>query len=157
MDYYFVKSKDLSIYDSIFRKHFSHLSEEGIAKAELVRKDLQILIAENNILSQCIAKIIFKNLGFENVDFASNDLNLISQLNQKNYDIIFMDLTLPSSDAFDVAEVLRMKKYQMPIIAMTSTLTRDNIKHIEESKMDGYLTKPLNPNNIKKTLVKWFV
>ena len=157
MDYYFVKSKDLSIYDSIFRKHFSHLSEEGIAKAELVRKDIQILIAENNIISQCIAKIIFKNLGFENVDFASNDLTLISQLNQKNYDIIFMDLTLPSSDAFDVAEVLRMKKYQMPIIAMTSTLTRDNIKHIEESKMDGYLTKPLNPNNIKKTLVKWFV
>jgi len=157
MDYYFVKSNDLSIYDSILKKHFSHLSDEGISKAELVRKDLQILFAENNILSQKIAKLIFTNLGFENIDFASNELNLISQLNKKKYDVIFIDLKLPSSDAFNVAEVLRLKNYQMPIIAMTSTLSRENIKHIEDSKMDGFLTKPINPNNIKKILIKWFV
>jgi len=157
MDYYFVKSNDLTIYDSIFRKHFSHLSDEGIAKAELVRKDIQILIAENNNLSQYIARIIFQKMGFENVDFASSDLNLISQLNQKKYDIIFIDLRLPSSDGFSIAEVLRMKNYQMPIIAMTSTLTRENIKHIEESKMEGFLTKPVNPNSIMNILVKWFV
>jgi len=157
MDYYFVKSNDLSIYDSILRKHLSHLSDEGIAKAELVRKNLQILIAENNILSQFIAKIIFNKLGFENVDFASNDLSLISQLNHKKYDIIFIDVKLPSSDGYEIAEMLRMKKYQMPIIAMTSTLSRENIKHIEGSQMDGFLPKPINPNNIKKILIKWFV
>ena len=156
MDYYFVKSSDLSIYDSIFRTHFSHLSETGVSKAELVRKNLQILIAENNELSRNVVRIIFNKLGYE-VDFAQDALHLVNQLNQKNYDIIFIDLKFPPSDGFEIAEMLRMKNYKMPIIAMTSTLTRDNIKNIADSNMDGYLSKPLNPDKIKQILVKWFV
>jgi signal transduction histidine kinase len=156
MDYYFVKSNDLSIYDSILKTHFLNLSDEEVPIAELVRKDLQILIAENNALSQTVAKVIFRQLGYE-VDMAQNALYLVNQLNHKTYDVIFIDLKFPPTDGFEIAEMLRMKGYKMPIIAMTSTLTKENIKHIADSGMDGHLPKPLNPDNIKHILVKWFI
>jgi signal transduction histidine kinase/response regulator of citrate/malate metabolism len=156
IDYYFVKSNDLSIYDSILKANFPNLSDDDAPIIELVRKDLQILIAENNTLSQTVAKVIFKKLGYE-VDFAQNALYLVNQLNHKVYDVIFIDLKFPPTDGFEIAEMLRMKGYKMPIIAMTSTLTRENINRIADSGMDGHVAKPLNPDGIKHILIRWFL
>ena len=155
MDYYFVKNNDLPIYEPILKRHFPNLSEEEVPVVDLVRKDIQILIAENNILSQTVAKVIFKKMGYE-VDLAQNALYLVNQLNHKIYDVIFIDLRFPPTNGFEIAEMLRLKGYKMPIIAMTSTLTRENLKRIADSGMDGYIPKPLNPESIKQTLIRWF-
>ena len=154
MDYYFVKSSDISVYDEILKTHFPNLSDAEVSENELVRKDLRILIAENNELSQKVAKVIFGKLGYE-VDLASNALFLINHLNRKSYDVIFIDLKFPPNDGFEMTDVLRVKDYKMPIIAMTSTLTRENLKRISESGMDGYVSKPLNPDNIMDILKRY--
>ena len=155
MDYYFVKNNDLSIYEPILKRHFRNLSEKEVPIIDLIRKDIQILIAENNVLSQTVAKVIFKKMGYE-VDLAQNALYLVNQLNHKAYDVIFIDLRFPPTTGFEIAEMLRLKGYKMPIIAMTSTLTRENLKRIADSGMDGYIPKPLNPESIKQALIRWF-
>jgi CheY-like chemotaxis protein len=155
MDYYFVDTDDLSRYDPIWTTHFTNLTAEGIAKTDRLRKDLQILIADNNALGQAVSSIIFRNIGYE-VDHASNALELVKRLNHKTYDVIFIDLKIPPNDGFEVAEMLRTKKYETPIIAMTSTLTKENIKRIVECGMNGFLPKPLFPDNIKQILTNWF-
>ena len=155
MDYYFISGNDISSYDSILTTHFPNLSYEDVSITELVREDLQILIADHNELGQMVAQMIFKNLGYE-VDLAPDASCLENQMNQKKYDIIFIDLMFPPDDAFKVAEMLRKKKSKIPIIVMTSTLTRENLKRITYSSINGYLSKPLNPDNIKHTLIKWF-
>ena len=156
MDYYFIKSNELSIYEPVLKKHFVNLSESDVSIMDLIRKDLKILIAENNTLSQTVAQLIFRKMGYE-VDLAQNALHLINQLNNKKYDVIFIDLRFPPTNGFEIAEMLRMKEYKIPIVAMTSTMTRENLKHIADSGMDGYVPKPLNPDSIKQVLIKWFV
>ena len=155
MDYYSAKSDDLSMYDLIFRDHFPNISDKALLITDKVQQSLQILIVENNMLSGEINKVIFRKLGFE-VDLAQNALTLVSQLNRTTYDIIFIDLKLPPADGFEIVEVLRMKGFKMPIIAMTSTLTKVNLKQITDSGMDGYIPKPLNPDSVKNIMLKWF-
>jgi CheY-like chemotaxis protein len=154
MDYYFAKSNDVSIYDEILKAHFPNLSDVEVPATTLVRKDIRILIAENNELSQTVARVIFDKLGYK-VDLASNALFLINHLNRKTYDIIFLDLKFPPNDGFEIAEVLRIKGFKMPIIAMTSTLTKENLKRITHSSMDGFVSKPLNPNSVMEILMKY--
>ena len=156
MDYYIVTGNDLSIYDTILMTHFPNLSYSDLSLTDIVRKDLRILIADHNELGQMVAQMIFKKLGFE-VDLAPNASCLENQLNQKTYDVIFIDLMFPPDNGFEVAEMLRRKNYKMLIIAMTSTLTRLNLKRIADSGMNGYLPKPLNPEKIKQILIKWLV
>ena len=151
MDYYFVTNSDISVYDTLLKTHFPNLSDADTSATSLVRKDLRILIAENNELSQAVAKLIFEKLDYH-VDLASNAMLLINHLNRKSYDIIFMDLKLPPNDGFEMADVLRMKGFKMPIIAMTSTLTKENLKRITNSGMDGFIPKPLNPEKIQQIL-----
>ena len=155
MDYYSVAGIDLSIYDSILVNHFPNLSYDDVAITELVRKDLRILIADHNELGQMVAQMIFKKFGYE-VDLAPNTSHLENHLEKNSYDIIFIDLKFPPDDGFVIVEMLRAKKYKIPIIAMTSTLTKENLKHIADCGMNGYLSKPLNPDNIKHILIKWF-
>jgi len=156
MDYYFVAAgNDLSIYDTILTTHFPNLSYEDIAITELVRKDLRILIADHNELGQMLAQIIFKKIGYE-VDIAPNASCLENQLAQKTYDLIFIDLMFPPDNGFETVEMLREKNFKIPIFAMTATLTRNNLKYISDCGMNGYLSKPLNPDNIKHILIKWF-
>lgn len=156
MDYYSVKSNAAPIlFDSIRKFHFPGLPSGETSNLELVRKDLRILIAENNTLGQTVAKVIFKKLGYE-VDFVQDATHLVDQLARKTYDVIFIDLKFPPANGFEIAEKLRLKGYKTPIIAMTATLTRENLKHIADSGMDGYVSKPLNSDSIKQTLIKWF-
>jgi len=155
MDYYSVAGNDLSLYDTILNNHFPNLSYDDVAITELVRKDLRILIADHNVLGQMVAQMIFKKFGYD-VDIAPNTSCMENLLEKNTYDIIFIDLKFPPDDGFAISEMLRAKKYKIPIIAMTSTLTKENLKHIADSGMNGYLSKPLNPDNIKHILIKWF-
>jgi signal transduction histidine kinase/CheY-like chemotaxis protein len=156
MDYYFRKSDNLSDFDSILKTHFINLPAEEKPQMENIREGLRILVAENNALSQSVAKMVFKKLGCQ-VDFACNALDLISKLNNNTYDIIFLDLKFPPSDGFDIVGILREKGYKLPVIAMTSALTKENIKNISDSGMNGYVPKPPDVENIKKILLKWFM
>ena len=155
MDYYFIASNDLSIYHSILTAHFPNLLYNDVAITELVRTDLRILIADHNELEQKTAQIIFKQLGYQ-VDLAPDALCLEKQLEKIKYDIIFIDLKFPPVNGFEIVKMLRGKNYKIPIIAMTATLTKKNLKLIADSGMNGYLSKPLNPDKIKQLLMKWF-
>jgi len=157
MDYYTTMSDDLSIYELILKTHFPNLSDRKdiLIAPDLESKKLQILIGEDNELSQTVAKLIFKKIGLE-VDLAQNALQLFKQLNEKTYDVIFIDLKFPPTDGFEVTEIIRQKGFKMPIIAMTSTLTKENIKHIADSGINEHVPKPLNPENVKNVLLKWF-
>jgi len=155
IDYYTIAGNDLSIYDSILTTHFPNLSYDDKVITDLVRKDLRILIADHNELGQMVAQMIFKKMGYK-VDFAPNAICLENLFEQKSYDIVFIDLKFPPDGGFKIVEMLRTKKNKIPIIAMTSTLTKENLKHITDCGMNGYLSKPLNPDNIKQILIKWF-
>jgi CheY-like chemotaxis protein len=156
MDHYFVKSDDTAGFDAVLKDRFPGLSEKKKPDLEVLRKDLRIMVAENNSLSQTVAHLVFKNLGYE-VDFAQNALELIREMNKNTYDIIFIDLKFPPTDGFRIAEVLRGKEYKLPIIAMTSTQTKENLKNISDSGMNGYVAKPLNPESIRNVLLNRFV
>jgi len=153
MDYYFVRRNDFTVYDEILKVHFPNLSDSEVSETAFVHKGLRILIAENNELNESVAKVIFDKMGYE-VDHASNALFLMNHLNRKTYDIIFLDLKFPPTDGFQMTEALRMKYFKMPIIAMTSTLTKENLKRIADSGMDGFVAKPLIPEDILKIFEK---
>ncbi len=155
MDYYLVKDGDVSNFDMVFSDHFTPLFEKGNRSMEHVRKDLRILMTENNSLSQSVASLIFSQLGYE-VDFAQSALDMIARMNCTTYDIIFIDLKVPPTDGFVLVSILREKGYKLPVIAMTSTLTKENIKSIYDNGLNGYVPKPLNPESIRGILMKWF-
>ena len=156
IDYYLTKNNDFSAYDSILTNHFPNLSDKLLPAHELMRKDLKILIADNNVLGQKVARTVFQKLGYE-VDVVENAPFLVNLLNHKTYDIIFIDLKFPPGNGFEIAEMLRKEKKNIPIIAVTSNLSKKNLKHVSDSGMNGHVSKPLNLDSVKQVLMQRFV
>ena len=155
MDYYFVKSSDLSVFDEKIKTHFPHLSNAEIPENALVRKEIKILIAEKNEKNESAVTAMLEKMGYNKVDHASNAMSLMNLLNRRTYDIIFMDLRFTPTDGFQTADLLRKKDFKMPIIAMSSNLATERLKRIADSSLTGYLSKPVKEENIMNILTRY--
>ena len=113
------------------------------------------MIAEDNQINQKVAETIFRNLGYE-IDIAMDGKEVVEMIKKKNYDIVFMDLQMPEKDGVDATVEIRGLGFQMPIIAMTATVSKSGRDSALTSGMNYYITKPVKIEAVKTVLQKWF-
>lgn len=117
-----------------------------------------ILLAEDNAINQLVAIKTIKKLGYT-VHAVENGLELLSALEKEHFDLILMDCQMPEMDGFEATRKIRTSSQawnKIPIIALTSS----DLAVMQEGKcleagMNGYLTKPVDPEILATTLTKW--
>jgi two-component system alkaline phosphatase synthesis response regulator PhoP len=68
----------------------------------------------------------------------------VNMFNSESFDLIVLDIMLPFLDGFEIAQIVRDKEPQMPILMLTArTHAKDRVKGLEVGA-DDYLTKPFN-------------
>ena len=81
--------------------------------------------------------------GYE-VDRVADGKKALINIDKTKYDLIVLDVMLPYFDGFEIAEKVRIKFPQMPILFLTArTGIKDKIKGLEIGA-DDYLTKPFH-------------
>ena len=123
-------------------------------------KDMNILVADDNIINQKLISKILKNLE-ANVSLASNGKEAFNLYQENLYDIILMDIEMPIMSGIEatkqiIAHEKEFKKRHTPIIALTANNTEKDKKQYFDNGMDGYLQKPLQIVSLKNILQKYF-
>lgn len=78
------------------------------------------------------------------VKWAKDGKEAIKFFDEDNYDLILLDIMLPYFNGFEIAEYVRKKNPQMPILMLTArTGVDDKVKGLELGA-DDYLTKPFH-------------
>lgn len=158
IDYYLIQPYESVELYNIIRTTFFNI-KQSIDLTNLlnkIRTDLQILVAEDNLINQRITQNIFKHLGYE-VDIAKNGIEVIEMVNNNSYDIIFMDLLMPEMDGLAATREVRIKwGDKIPIIAITAVENVDRKHEALKAGMNGYVIKPVKVEAIKQILLKWF-
>jgi len=112
---------------------------------------LKILIVDDMVINQLLAKTILEDIGFE-TEVAANGKIAIELLEKNIYDIILMDLQMPEMNGWEATEYIRNKmeppKSTIPIIALTADVTQKNADKCIESGMDEYVSKPINEKDL---------
>ncbi|MBQ6369818.1 MAG: response regulator [Parasporobacterium sp.] len=118
----------------------------------------RILLAEDNEMNQMIAVEILKNAGFA-IDIASNGAEAVEKMEQTpsvTYDLILMDIQMPTLDGYEAARRIRemddQKKAEIPIVAVTANAFEEDRKIALEAGMNGHLAKPYDIGAIMQTL-----
>ena len=62
---------------------------------------------------------IFKNIGYE-IEIAQNGLEAGDSVEQKEFDVVFMDLLMPEMDGFQAAQKIRENGHTLPIVALSA-------------------------------------
>lgn len=157
IDFYMIKPYESSEIFDIIQDSFTNISPDAKlpTKIHKIRQDINILVAEDNMINQKVAKTIFKNLGYE-ISLAVNGCEAVDFTMKNNYDIIFMDMMMPEKDGIQATKDLRKNGYKSPIIAMTANASKEGKNKAIAFGMDGYITKPTKMEEIKKVLIKYF-
>ena len=121
-----------------------HLLKERAAQ-------LRILLAEDEPINQVLAKAILEERGFQ-VTMVENGRQVLEVLAREGIDVILMDVQMPILDGLETTRAIRLREQEsgrhMPIIAMTAhAMTGDREKCLDAG-MDGYVTKPVDPNRL---------
>ncbi|MDP1843998.1 MAG: ATP-binding protein [Sediminibacterium sp.] len=119
-------------------------SELEIIKPYIEVKNIHILVVEDILLNQLLMKTLLDDFGFE-CDIASNGKIAIDKMQEKNYDIVLMDLQMPIMNGFETTEFIRKKMNSLiPIIALTADVTTVDLAKCKLVGMNDYLAKPVN-------------
>jgi polar amino acid transport system substrate-binding protein len=116
----------------------------------------EILLVEDNEINQQIAVELLEMAGLI-VTVANNGKIAIDILEGKSFAAVLMDIQMPVMDGYTATRQLRKdEKYaSLPIIAMTANaMTGDREKCIDAG-MNDHLSKPINPQEVYKTLAQW--
>jgi signal transduction histidine kinase/CheY-like chemotaxis protein/HAMP domain-containing protein len=125
---------------------------------ETIQSDLKILVVEDNRVNQVIATSILHRLGYK-ADLANNGVEALNILQNKPYDIVFMDLQMPEMGGIEATQIIRdptseVLNHQIPIIAMTANAMKGDREMCIHAGMDEYISKPVNIEEISEAIKK---
>ncbi|WP_083921361.1 ATP-binding protein [Dasania marina] len=127
-------------------------------KQEHIPAGLKVLLAEDNLVNQTVAKGMLEHFNME-VDVVDNGLEAVVKIdgsNSEKYALIFMDIDMPVMDGVTATQEIRRRSHwdSIPIIAMTAHGMVGDKERFLAAGMDDYLSKPIDPKRLKYCILK---
>ena len=116
----------------------------------------RILLAEDNLLNQQIAREMLEDAG-ATVIVANDGKEAIDQATAGAFDCILMDVRMPGIDGLQATQVLRglAATATVPIIAMTANVMVEDREECLRVGMNDFISKPVNPEQFLEILARW--
>lgn len=118
-------------------------------------KPLRILLAEDNPVNQRLGSAILEKRR-HTVVVVGSGREALTALQGKVFDVLLMDVQMPEMDGFEATAAIRRREERMggrlPIIALTAHAMKGDRERCLAAGMDGYVTKPLQPRELFRTI-----
>ena len=126
--------------------------------ADLARRlPLRLLLADDNPINQKVGLSVLHRLGYR-ADLANNGVEVLEALEQKAYDILFLDVQMPEMDGLEAARKICQKwsaDKRPRIIAMTGNALVGDREKCLQAGMDDYISKPIRISDLQSALERW--
>ena len=120
----------------------------------------KVLLVEDMLVNRELAKVVLKEqkLLVEEAEDGKAAVDKFSQ-NPEAYDLILMDVQMPVMDGYTATRTIRAlpleKAKKVPIIAMTANAFAEDRQRAMESGMNDHIAKPIDVNQLNRTLGKY--
>ena len=125
------------------------------------RRGARVLVVEDNPINQQVISELLKSEGFI-LTAADNGIEALARITESDagetVDAILMDIQMPEMDGYTATQEIRQMNTaakDLPIIAMTAHALPGEKEKCLAAGMDDYISKPIDPNRLFHTLVKW--
>jgi CheY-like chemotaxis protein/two-component sensor histidine kinase len=117
----------------------------------------KILMVEDNEINRLVAEKICGQWGIQ-VEAVNSGEEAIARVQQEPFDLVLMDLQMPHMDGFETTRRIRRLRgsyfRKVPIVAITASMLSDVREKVKRSGMNGYVTKPFQPDDLYKTMAE---
>ncbi|MEF1341583.1 response regulator, partial [Vibrio rotiferianus] len=124
------------------------------AKKGIRLANRHVLVVDDIRMNQVIVTQMLKKLDVV-PDLRNNGMEALAAVDEKDYELIFMDCRMPEMDGYEATMFLRQRGYKKPIIALTAGTTLEERQKCIKSGMNDILTKPYTAADIEQVMCKW--
>ncbi|PCK09317.1 MAG: hypothetical protein COA42_04745 [Alteromonadaceae bacterium] len=136
------------------------LSKKTAEPVAVKRNGKNILLVDDNLVNQIIAKKMLEKLGYA-VECVSNGEESVKAVQSNRFDAVVMDCKMPVMDGYTATRNIRQLERENKlraktvIVAMTANAFKEDRQLCLDAGMNDYLTKPIVCADLEKTLHRW--
>ena len=113
-----------------------------------------ILHVEDDPDIAMIIKLLFKKRGYE-VFSTPNGQDALKKLDEKNIDLMILDIMLPDMSGWDLYTKIRQKDKKVKVAFLSVIpVSKERIKDLQNHGVSDYITKPFEKNELIKRIEK---
>jgi len=131
------------------------ITATSLLKERAPERALNILVAEDNIINQKLARRLLEKRGHK-ASLVGNGREALKALDTGSFDLVLMDVQMPEVDGLEATEELRRREAlsgaHCPVVAMTALAMKGDKERCLAAGMDGYLSKPIRPQELDEVL-----
>ena len=118
----------------------------------------QILLVDDNEINQEVARALMEPFGMQ-IDLASDGRQALEMVQEKPYDLVFMDHFMPVMDGVEATRRIRAltgERFQrLPIIALTADAVQGVRESFFAAGMNDFASKPVEMKDVARVLRRW--
>lgn len=115
----------------------------------------QILVTEDNPRNMTLLRDVLQATGYRTLE-ASTARDALTLATEHRPALVLMDIRLPDMDGREALRRLRMdeRTAAIPVLAITAQAMKGDRERFEEAGFDGYLSKPLDIDELIATVAR---
>ena len=112
---------------------------------------MPILVVDDYATMIRILRNLLKQLGFENVDDASDGSSALVKMHGKKYGLVISDWNMEPMTGYDLLKEVRANPElsQTPFIMITAESKTENVIAAKKAGVGNYIVKPFNSATLK--------
>lgn len=120
--------------------------------------DTQVLVVDDNQINLKVAVAFLANHKIR-ADTAEDGVQALRKVQEKTYDLVFMDQMMPGIDGIETTKRIRRLEHtrfkDMPIIALSANVFSDAREAFFAAGMNDFIAKPIDERDLNRKLAKW--
>ena len=121
-------------------------------------KAMNVLIVDDYKTMLRIIRNLLKQLGFDNVDEASDGATALQRLREKDFGLVISDWNMEPMTGLQLLKEVRSdaKLAHIPFVMVTAESKTENVIAAKEAGVTNYIVKPFNAETLKQKLTAVF-
>jgi CheY-like chemotaxis protein len=111
-----------------------------------------VLVVDDSAMARSMLIASFPKSWDVRVTQASNGLDALAAYRTGKIDVMFLDLTMPKMDGFQVLETLRKEDLNCLVIVVSADIQPASQQRVKNLGAIAFMAKPINPEKVSNVL-----
>jgi len=118
-----------------------------------IKKDIRILIAEDNPDNQDVLVTMLKTLGYINICVENDGVGAVQAIQTRTFDVLLLDLKMPRLDGYQVMDYLKKSSSKLKVIPVTASVMEEDQLKCKSYGTKWFLRKPIDMKELQQCLM----
>ena len=121
--------------------------------SSLKNYNLHVLVAEDSKVFRFILGEALKKY-FDNIDYAEDGIEALEMFEQKHYDLLLTDVSMPRMDGIELTIEVRRINHSVPILCVSSIKDADKLIELMNAGISAFVIKPISLAKFEEQLTR---